>query len=239
MPAVRNAAQRLIYEGKTVVARSPRIAVPLGRIRGRGEPIGPQSDIVIEGYPRSANSFAVHAFRVAQGHRVVVAHHLHAPAHLIAAVRAGVPALALIRQPEDAVLEFVISKQYLSIRQALRGYVRFYAALIPYRDRLVIGPFEEVTTDFGAVIARVNLMCGTQFHEFEHTEDNVRASFEAIDADWATRLPPGVMFERKVGRPSAVRERIKQELLQSYRSDELAGLRRRADVLRETLVSTS
>jgi len=35
------------------------------------------TEIVIEGYPRSANTFAVVAFLLAQGHPVKIAHHLH------------------------------------------------------------------------------------------------------------------------------------------------------------------
>ena len=48
MPAVRNAANRLLYEGKTVVARSPTLALPVARLRGHGEPFDPGVDIVIE-----------------------------------------------------------------------------------------------------------------------------------------------------------------------------------------------
>jgi hypothetical protein len=227
----RTAPRRLLYGCKTVVARSPRLALPIARLRAHGEPFDPGVDIVIEGYPRSANSFAVHAFRVAQDHPVRIAHHLHAPAQLIAAARAGVPALVMVRDPEDAVLEFVIAKGYLSIRQALHGYVRFYTPLLPYRDRLVAGRFRDVTTDFGRVIARVNATFGTAFAEFSHTDENVRSSFEAIEADWATRLPPGETFERKVGRPSATRERMKGDLRETYRSPTLAGLRERAERL--------
>jgi hypothetical protein len=223
--------RRVLYGCKTVVASKPGLALPIARIRGHGEPFDPSVDIVIEGYPRSGNSFAVHAFRVAQDHPVRIAHHLHAPAQLIAAVRSRVPALVMVREPHDAVLEFVLAKGYLSIRQALHGYVRFYTPLLPYRDRIVAGLFSDVTTDFGAVIARVNAAFGTNFAEFEHTEENVRSSFEAIEADWATRLPPGEAFERKVGRPSPTRDRMKQDLLATYRSPGLAKLRSRAERL--------
>jgi hypothetical protein len=238
MPAVRNAANRLLYEGKTILARSPTLALPVARLRGHGEPFDPHVDIVIEGFPRSANSFAVHAFRVAQDRPVRIAHHLHAPAQVIAAVRTRVAAITLIREPEDAVLEFVIAKGYLSVRQALRGYLRFYSALLPYRDRVVVGPFREVTSDFGQVIAKVNAMFGTRFLEFDHTDDNVRSAFAAIEADWATRLPPGVAFERKVGRPSKIREGLKEELGEEYRARGLSDLRERAERLRGAFVSS-
>jgi hypothetical protein len=216
------------------------LSLPIARLRGRGhgEPFGPGVDIVIEGYPRSANSFSVHAFRVAQDRPVRIAHHVHAPAQIIAATRAHVPALMLIRDPEDAVLEFVIAKGFITIRQALRGYVRFYTPLVRHRGRFVVGDFRDVTSDFGAVIGRVNAAFGTSFREFAHTEENVRYSFEAIEADWATRLPPGGdAFERKVSRPSETRDRLKERLRGTYRGPALAALRRRAEQLRAAFVA--
>src|SRR5438552_16073334 len=97
MPAVRNAANRLLYEGKTILARSPTLALPVARLRGHGEPFDPGVDLATEGFPRSANSFAVHAFRVAQDRPVRIAHHLHAPPQAIAAGRAPVAALVHLR----------------------------------------------------------------------------------------------------------------------------------------------
>jgi hypothetical protein len=237
MPSVRDVPRRLLYECKTLTARSPRLAIPAARLRGRGEPFDANVDIVIEGYPRSANSFAVHAFRVAQDRPVRIAHHLHAPAQVIAATRASVPALVLVREPQDAVLEFVIAKGYVSIRQALRGYIRFYAPLVPLRGEFVVGPFQDVTTDFGRVMAEVNRAFGTSFRTFEHTDANVRSSFEAIESDWAMRLPLGEAFERKVGRPSRLRERMKADLRPVYWAPELADLRERAERLRAAFVA--
>src|SRR5438876_11964138 len=104
MPAVQNAANRLLYEGKTILARSPTLALPVARLRGHGEPFDPHVDIVIEGYPRSANSFAVHAFRVAQDRPVRVANYLHATVQVFAAVRVRLATITLIGHPLSAAL---------------------------------------------------------------------------------------------------------------------------------------
>src|SRR5580658_8003661 len=63
------------------------------------EVIGPRTELVIDGFTRSATTFAVYAFQLAQDTPVQLAHHLHAPAQLIRAARRGVPAVALIRKP--------------------------------------------------------------------------------------------------------------------------------------------
>jgi hypothetical protein len=227
LDAGRSLAARAAYEAKTLAAAYPSLVVPATRWRGHGEVVTPDTDILIEGYPRSANQFSVAAFRLAQGRPVSVAHHTHAPGHVVAALKLGVPALVLVREPEESVLEFLIVRPNLTIRQALRGWIRFYAALVPHRGRLAIGPFPEVTSDYGGVIRRVNERFGTAFKEFEHTEANVSECFRQMDAYWRERVGPTRSLEAYVGRPSEERERWKASMRGEYRSVP-AALRGRA-----------
>jgi len=87
---------RVRWEARVVAGRFPwaaeRFVLPAGsRITG-------ETEVVIDGFPRSGNTFAVVAFRQAQSRRVSVAHHGHVPALAIEAHRRGVPALVLIRE---------------------------------------------------------------------------------------------------------------------------------------------
>ncbi len=237
MDRVPRAPARAAYEVMSLVARHPALAMPAARLRRHGELVSPSTDVVIEGYPRSANSFSVAAFALAQGWpeggRGRIAHHTHAPAHVIAAVRAKVPAIVLVRDPADAVLEFVIVKPALTLRQALRGYLRFYEPLIAYRSGFVVGAFEEVTADLGAVIERLNRRFGTSFVPFEHTPENVQACFDAMEGYWSGLVGTGPALERFVGRPSALREGWKGDLRDRYDGPELTGLRERARLVHE------
>jgi len=225
----------MAYEVKTIVAQYPRLALPVAR-RRHGVPFGPGTDIVIEGFPRTGTTFAVVAFERAQPDPVRVACDVHAPAQLIAAARSAVPALVVIREPQDTVLSFVIRHQQVSIQQALRGYIRFYTPLIKHLDSLVVGSFEEITTDFGAVIERVNRRFETAFAPFEHTEENVRACFAQIDADFGTRVS-GLALERSVARPSNVRAGIKEDLRDRYLAPSLQNRRLQADRTYRAFVS--
>ncbi len=222
---------QVVYEIQTLVAQRPALALPMARVRRHGVPFGPATEVVIEGFPRSANSFAVAAFARAQGRKPNIAHHVHAPAQVIAAARAGVPAIVLIRNPEDAVLEYVIKKPAIAMSQALRGYARFYEPLLRYRWAFVPGVFDEVTKDFGSVIHRLNERFGTSFREFEHTEENARATLDDIDGYWRGILGPGERLEIIVGRPSAVREEMKERLRAAYRDERLTRPRSRAEAV--------
>ncbi len=226
-PASSDLARRVAFEFKTVVARHPAIALPIAR-RRHGVPVDGRARIVIEGFPRTGTSFAVAAFEMAQPASVRIACHVHAPAQVLGGIRLGLPVLLVVREPEETVLSFVVRNPHLSLRQAFRGYVRFYAPLLPIRDRLVVASFDEVTTDLGAVIRRVNERFGTAFREFVHTTENVRACFAAIDSDYHRRVT-GEEFARSVARPVEARERMKDELRAASRAPGLGPLRARAE----------
>ena len=176
-------ARRARHRFRTRLSESPVLYLPLARLKYPGpspEVISPATELVIDGYTRCASTFAVYALQLAQTEPVRLAHHLHAPAHLVAAAQAGVPALAVIREPRGAILSQLVREPDVALRDALVAYTRFYRRLLPCRDRLVVADFEEVTTDFGAVTRRINDRFGTAFAEFEPTEQNTNRCFELI-----------------------------------------------------------
>ena len=165
------------------LSESPTLYLPLARLKYPGpspEVISPATELVIDGYTRCASTFAVYALQLAQPEPVRLAHHLHAPAQLVAAAQAGVPALAVIREPREAILSQLVREPDVALRDALIAYTRFYRRLLPCRDRMVVADFGEVTTDFGAVTRRINDRFGTAFAEFEPTEQNTNRCLELI-----------------------------------------------------------
>lgn len=229
------AAAWVSYQLKTLVARYPTLALPIQRLRGRGEVLADDTEIVIESFPRCASSFAVAAFRLAQEpHASRIAHHTHTPAQVLAATRRRVPTLVLIRSPEDAVLSHVIHTAALTPAVSLRGYVRFHEPLLPHRSGFVVGTFEEVVGDFGAVIERVNHRFGTAFRPFEHRPEHLARLDREIAEDYRSRARSQEDLDRIVPLPSERRREMKDRLRAEYRAVS-AGLRRRAEAAYDTL----
>ena len=172
--------------------------------------VSPSTQLVIEGFPRSANTFAVVAFRRAQKEKVHVAHNLHVPAQVVRGAKWRIPILVLIRNPRDAVLSFVV-RDPISIDQALRHYISFYETIAGYHGAYVLGRFEEVTEDYGRVIRRINEKFGTEFLPFSHSERAVERVFNRIDENYKRKFG-GSSWEAKVSRPFAAREAMKREI---------------------------
>lgn len=230
--SVRTIIKRLAWELRTLVGRSPLLCRWL--LHRSGEVATTETDICIEGFPRSGNTFAVIAFQQAQARTVSIAHHVHAPGSVIGAARLGKPALVLLREPEEAVISMVIRYPHLSLRQVLRGYRRFYDPLMPYRDRVVVGRFEEVIADLGGLIRQINGRFGTGFREFEPAEANVSSVMEELDRWDLNTFGEGERMELGRARPNDRREHAKKELRERYRHPRLARSRERAERLHES-----
>jgi hypothetical protein len=221
----------------------------------------PETELVIDGYTRSATTFAVYALQLSQPKPVRLAHHLHAPAQLIAAARRGVPALVLIREPQGAILSQVVREPWVTVAGALIAYSRFYRCLLPYRDRFVIGEFEQVTNDFGAVIRRLNARFGTSFTEFVHTESSVREVLDysglrgtlsrtllGFESGTVSRAELGAALaslrgaksleDKEAWVPSANRDQTKSSLREQWTRPSLAGMRERAESVYASFLGT-
>ena len=209
--------------------------MPLARLRGEGELVREDTDLLVESFPRSASSFALAAFNIAQEPaRYTIAHHTHAPGHVIAAIRLGVPALVLVREPEGAVVSSMIRHPDRTCSGTVHGYVDFHEPLLSHRDGFVVGTFDEVVRgDVGMVTRRINARFGTGFAEFDPTEENVERALRDIDEDWRERRGGGEHLERVVPRPSAIRDELKDEIRERYRREVPVRLRERAERLYE------
>lgn len=147
-------------------------------------PVLPRTELVIEGYMGSGNSFAREAFRLANP-GVAVASHRHSTAQLARARSLGIPILWLVRDPEDAVASYVARHEVLRVGRELRRYEQLYRAAVDALDggaAIVVASFDEVTSDFGSVVVRVNASFGTSFVPFSQTPEDVARIRSIMDS---------------------------------------------------------
>lgn len=198
----------------------------------------PGTALVIEGFPRSGNTFSVAAFQIANGQQPHLGRHLHGGPHLLRAKRLGIPAIALVRAPEDAVPSYLIRRGGLHAEDALVEYLDFYRTAWRARDSFVVGLFDDVTSDFGAVIDRLNERFGTSFARYQATPDNEAAAFELVE-EMNRQESRGEVDETKVGRPSPERSARKAEIAGSLERPRAARLLAQAQELFQRYVALS
>jgi hypothetical protein len=238
---------------RTHFSEHPSVYLPFARRKYPGpspEVIGPESELVIDGFTRSATTYAVYALQLAQHRPVRLAHHLHAPAQLIAAATMRVPTLALIREPAGAILSLLVREPWVDMRDATSAYSRFYRSIMAYRDRFVVGEFAQVTSDFPAVVRQLNERYGLSLVVPELTDEFERTRI-ALMRERPSLWPALLGFEsgtvsleelqrQRVGRPepagdkdlwvpSAGRDTSKAALLSKWHGRSMIRLRERAE----------
>lgn len=245
--------RRVRHRVRTVATEHPRVYLPFARRKYPGPSprvLDRHTEVVIDGYTRSASTFAVYAFQVAQPEPVRMAHHLHAPAQLIEAARRGLPTILVIREPEGAVLSQVVREPGVDLLDAVWAYSRFHESLDACRDAFVVADFDQVTNDFGSVVRRMNAKFGTSYGVFDGSAEQlawcrrlvaqrdtlspVLLGFESGDVTvdeakaHVLSLPPPSTHGR-TWMPSADRDRAKAALLASWSDRRLSAARTRAE----------
>ena len=177
---------------------------PFGLLRSRGNVFSRDMDLHISGYPRSGNTFTCAAFKMANpGARVES--HRHIPTFVLESVAQGIPGMVLIRKPLDAATSWAIHEDE-SLEEAVLYWIDFHEVLLPVRDKLFFVRFEDVTSDFGAVIRAFNARWGVNYTPFEHTAENAAKCFQVIEEDHGDH---GGVREMQICRPEPKRKAAK------------------------------
>jgi hypothetical protein len=166
--------KHLIASLKRFIRRHPSLYFTLcgwkpsvRRLRGR-----PDSQLILEGYPRSANTSSMYALYYAQGSDFTVGHHLHVPAHIKYAVQHKLPCLVIMREPLDCVASLLLMRGGGDSRVLLLDYIDFAAAAIDACKHIIIVSFKDVISQgMGFAIQRLNQRFGTDFKEPDGSEE--------------------------------------------------------------------
>lgn len=144
--------------------------------------VNKNTDLVIEGFPRSANTFAVVAFVKSQKKFFSIAHHLHAESQILEGVRKEIPVIVLIREPSAAIRSLAVRHPLININYALNRYLKFYSIVNKVKDKVLIADFKDVITNYGNIIERINYKFNTDYGLFDHTEKNVERVYSEIES---------------------------------------------------------
>lgn len=173
--------KRLKRRMRSTVSTRPALYLPLRRRRRPDSVAGPETEFILEGFPRCGNTWTEMALREAARRPLRMAHHAHAAAHVIYGLRRSIPVLVLYRAPDAAVRSLLaMGEKNLSARDAYREYVRFYRTVLALpRDHLSYASFEDVTRQIDRVIAHLATRFGLPVAPFDGNDPARRAAIFA------------------------------------------------------------
>lgn len=172
------------------------------------------TDVVIEGFPRSANSYARVAFLLANPDATVCSH-THSYRTVTRAVALGIPAIVLIREPTRVIASTLQYDPDVPPMRTIKQYRSFYqhVARLP-ADRIMLADFDDVIRDFGSVIASCNAMLGSSFTPYERSPESESRISEVLSV-WGELAIPDELREVRSSLPRAARTDAAAEALDS------------------------
>lgn len=166
--------------------------------------------LLVEGYPRSSNSFCVDMI-VQSGLGVLpvehIAHHTHSIENVKIAEYFGIPKVILIRSPADAVLSFHIYSGQ-PIRVCADIYVKFYSQSLMYLQNSIVVDFEQVTSDFRSVVVGLNRLGDFRLNENQDFVEIQQRALEMVRARGKNLARDAEI--RQVAAPNEQREILKE-----------------------------
>lgn len=139
---------------------------------------------MVEGFPRSGNTFTVFAIQHLTDDEIHIASHVHHPSQFIKGSRLGLPTVVVIRPPIETLASYLIAGPHATASMVLREYDYYHRCVSKHAASLLLATFEQVTTDLASVIRRVNERWHTDFPEATPDGDATEAIFERIDAQY-------------------------------------------------------
>lgn len=183
--------------------------------------------LVIDGFPSSGNSYGIAALRAAadaepayRGRALPpIAHHMHCPRQVIAAAKRDTPVILLVRPPRACIPSALTRWPAFTAKVTLRAYIGYYDTLLSHTGRMVVTPFDRLTSAFGDVVATAKERFGVDLPDYDQSAPYASAVYD----------------------PEASGRADRRALVEQARADveapEVASLLRRAEALYDRYVA--
>jgi hypothetical protein len=113
--------------------------------------VSSNTDLVIEGFPRCGNTYAVASFKYYLDKSYNIASHRHEIGNIRKAVQLCKPTFIIIRNPLDAVCSLMI-RENLSLEYSLDYYLEFHKFILENHESLTIISFEDLVKNSSKVV---------------------------------------------------------------------------------------
>ncbi len=173
MTSAGQAGRRLLRRAKYFVGDQPALMPLYLRLtpEGTSRAITAETDLVIEGFPRSGNTFAVFALRAANP-GISIASHIHHFAPIKTARKQRLPLLIAIREPLGCLSSYLVAGSHARPSDVLHEYLSYYSALVSIDDGVVFATFDQIVGSYGTAIGRLNARFDTQFNGYDNDAES-------------------------------------------------------------------
>lgn len=174
-----------------------------------------QTDLCIEGFQRSGNSFLYMCLSLANPD-LSIAHHIHGTAHIQHALNLKKPVAVVVREPAECIASLLTWDDRLSVSLALNAYIDYYTKLHAKCDNILIIEFGNLVKDFNSVVDKVWDYSRIQLDKRSLSQSEISQKMIERQARYKNKF--GTPF------PSSQKEKVKQNHINSVLEHEKFSL---------------
>ncbi|MEM8893609.1 MAG: hypothetical protein AAGC88_03460 [Bacteroidota bacterium] len=117
-----------------------------------------RTNLMIEGFPRSGNTFLYSIISDFQTETLRIAHHLHTLSQIKNALRLNTSAVIMVRDPIDAIVSFKIRNPYVGFATLANYYLKYHSFLLDKleAENLLIVDFQKCINSPNETIKAIN-----------------------------------------------------------------------------------
>lgn len=197
------------------------------------------TDLVIEGFPRSGNTYCVAAFNVIHNDVITLSHHVHGTGQLALAHKHSVPCLLLVRPPIAAITSLVLRYPFLSIADGFKLYIAFHKSALKFTSIIQFVSFNTLTTDFSKVVNTLNKRFNTSFNSTPITPQIENKIIQRVEEMDRSDNSSDSINESMVARPSEYRNKLKTKITKEIKQDKYSDLSLKAEEIYKKLYTRS
>jgi len=119
-------------------------------------PVTKSSDIVVEGFPRSSNTFLTVALKALLGEGFSIANHYHSSAQFSLGYKLKKPMVLVVREPLNCLVSNLLYYPSRSRKEVIDDYILFHENLKQYLPNIFVVDFNDVTTNPVGLIAEIS-----------------------------------------------------------------------------------
>lgn len=184
-------------------------------------PVTKSTDIVVEGFPRSSNTFLTVALKQLLGEGVSIANHYHSSAQFSLGYKLKKPMILVIREPLNCLVSNLLYYPDRSKEEIIDDYIFFHEKIKQYLPSIFVVDFKDVTTNPLGLIARISDEFDLKIDAASINPETFTNNTMGLVKDHADRL--GEIFNQdmtySLAIPSDAKKRHKQRLLDEISAD--------------------
>lgn len=206
----------------------PRIVHIISKIKYPHTTFSSSTEITMDGFQRSGNSFATYQF-INENKDLNIAHHRHINTQIIFSAENNIPTIVFIRDPIDTIISaFFVQESAISFEIIIKSWINFYEPIMRYKNKIVVSNFDSTINNFDKIINQLNIKYDSKFVAPKTNNQTYKNYNKHIEKLQLKNF--GKLDNNRMSKPNNARISKKPSLVEKIKKENMVSLKKSYDI---------